>query len=177
MLYICTRYLTIRMSCSLQEKLCFSQQKFSGQLIRESSQHADLEDHIDDLIYRFRNKALQDTIFRVGQDLTRKLSYDDRLRSVFDSAVFYLFKHTETASQNDSALLTRSSRAKRSTSFLLLSAEATFLFNGEISWEHTDAFIYRLIDSMPIVIGRCSDGTTRKNISWRQGFPEWNLEI
>jgi mannitol-1-phosphate 5-dehydrogenase len=39
---------------------------------------ADLEAHIDDLIYRFRNKALQDTIFRVGQDLTRKLSADDR---------------------------------------------------------------------------------------------------
>lgn len=39
---------------------------------------SDLEDHIDDLIYRFRNKALQDTLFRVGQDLTRKLSADDR---------------------------------------------------------------------------------------------------
>jgi mannitol-1-phosphate 5-dehydrogenase len=38
----------------------------------------DLEDHIDDLIYRFRNKALQDTIFRVGQDLPRKLGSDDR---------------------------------------------------------------------------------------------------
>jgi mannitol-1-phosphate 5-dehydrogenase len=39
---------------------------------------SDLHDHIDDLIYRFRNKALQDTIFRVGQDLKRKLSADDR---------------------------------------------------------------------------------------------------
>lgn len=39
---------------------------------------ADLEDHIDDLIFRFRNKALQDTIFRVGQDLPRKLGSDDR---------------------------------------------------------------------------------------------------
>ena len=38
----------------------------------------DLEEHIDDLISRFRNKALQDTIFRVGQDLTRKLATDDR---------------------------------------------------------------------------------------------------
>lgn len=39
---------------------------------------AGLEEHIDDLLYRFRNKALQDTIFRVGQDLPRKLGADDR---------------------------------------------------------------------------------------------------
>jgi mannitol-1-phosphate 5-dehydrogenase len=38
----------------------------------------DLETHIDDLIYRFKNKALRDTIFRVGQDLIRKLGSDDR---------------------------------------------------------------------------------------------------
>ena len=38
----------------------------------------DLTDHIDDLLKRFRNKALQDTIFRVGQDLRRKLSANDR---------------------------------------------------------------------------------------------------
>jgi mannitol-1-phosphate 5-dehydrogenase len=39
---------------------------------------SELEAHIDDLIYRFRNKALRDTIFRVGQDLVRKLGVDDR---------------------------------------------------------------------------------------------------
>ncbi|SHE54689.1 Mannitol dehydrogenase C-terminal domain-containing protein [Mariniphaga anaerophila] len=39
---------------------------------------ADLEAHIDDLIYRFRNKALGDTIFQVGQDLPRKLAPNDR---------------------------------------------------------------------------------------------------
>jgi mannitol-1-phosphate 5-dehydrogenase len=38
----------------------------------------DLEEHADDLLSRFRNRALQDTIFRVGQDLTRKLAADDR---------------------------------------------------------------------------------------------------
>jgi mannitol-1-phosphate 5-dehydrogenase len=38
----------------------------------------ELEDHADDLLSRFRNRALQDTVFRVGQDLTRKLSSDDR---------------------------------------------------------------------------------------------------
>jgi mannitol-1-phosphate 5-dehydrogenase len=39
---------------------------------------SDLEDHIEDLISRFRNKALRDTIFRIGQDLPRKLGPDDR---------------------------------------------------------------------------------------------------
>ena len=38
-----------------------------------------LTDHIDDLIHRFSNKALGDTIFRVGCDLYRKLSPEDRL--------------------------------------------------------------------------------------------------
>lgn len=39
----------------------------------------DLEDHIDDLIERFGNRALGDTIFRVGCDLRRKLGPDDRV--------------------------------------------------------------------------------------------------
>ena len=38
-----------------------------------------LTDHIDDLIRRFQNKALGDTIFRVGCDLQRKLGEKDRL--------------------------------------------------------------------------------------------------
>ena len=39
----------------------------------------DLLEHIEDLLYRFQNKALGDTIFRVGRDLPRKLDKDDRL--------------------------------------------------------------------------------------------------
>jgi len=38
-----------------------------------------LEKHVDDLIYRFQNKALGDTVFRVGRDLPRKLGKQDRL--------------------------------------------------------------------------------------------------
>ena len=38
-----------------------------------------LTDHVDDLLERFANKALGDTIFRVGCDLNRKLDRDDRL--------------------------------------------------------------------------------------------------
>ena len=38
-----------------------------------------LQEHIDDLLRRFANRALGDTIFRVGCDLYRKLSPDDRI--------------------------------------------------------------------------------------------------
>jgi mannitol-1-phosphate 5-dehydrogenase len=46
-----------------------------------------LEAHIDDLLHRFRNKALGDTIFRVGCDLYRKLSPEDRLVAPIKSAI------------------------------------------------------------------------------------------
>lgn len=39
----------------------------------------DLEGHIDDLLKRFTNKALGDTIYRVGRDMIRKLGPEDRL--------------------------------------------------------------------------------------------------
>lgn len=39
----------------------------------------DIQDHIDELLHRFANRALGDTLFRVGRDLARKLSWDDRL--------------------------------------------------------------------------------------------------
>ena len=40
---------------------------------------ADQEEHIEDLLARFGNQALGDTVFRVGRDLPRKLSREDRL--------------------------------------------------------------------------------------------------
>jgi mannitol-1-phosphate 5-dehydrogenase len=39
----------------------------------------DLQNHIDDLLFRFQNKSLRDTIFRVGRDLYRKLDKNERL--------------------------------------------------------------------------------------------------
>ncbi|MDR1505573.1 MAG: mannitol-1-phosphate 5-dehydrogenase [Treponema sp.] len=39
----------------------------------------DLSRHIDDLAARFKNSALADSVYRVGRDLPRKLSRDDRL--------------------------------------------------------------------------------------------------
>lgn len=50
---------------------------------------ADLIDHIDDLLHRFSNKALGDTVFRVGQDLYRKLGSEDRLVGALKLALKY----------------------------------------------------------------------------------------
>jgi len=46
----------------------------------------DLEHHIDDLLGRFKNQALGDTVFRVGQDLRRKLGEDDRFVGIIKMA-------------------------------------------------------------------------------------------
>jgi mannitol-1-phosphate 5-dehydrogenase len=48
--------------------------EYSGVYSRE-----ELAEHIEDLLMRFKNRALRDTVFRVGRDLFRKLSRDDRL--------------------------------------------------------------------------------------------------
>jgi len=40
---------------------------------------ADIDRHIEDLLRRFRNQALGDTIYRVGRDVPRKLGRDDRI--------------------------------------------------------------------------------------------------
>jgi len=47
----------------------------------------DLIAHIDDLLHRFQNKALGDTIFRIGSDLFRKLGPEDRLCGALRSAI------------------------------------------------------------------------------------------
>ncbi len=47
----------------------------------------ELEEHIDDLLKRFQNKALGDSVFRVGCDLYRKLGKDDRLSGAVKLAV------------------------------------------------------------------------------------------
>lgn len=45
-----------------------------------------LELHIDELLARFRNTALKDTVFRVGQDRMRKLAPDDRFVGIIRQA-------------------------------------------------------------------------------------------
>ena len=44
---------------------------------QEFSTHT-LDEHINDLLRRFHNRALGDTVYRVGRDLARKLAPDDR---------------------------------------------------------------------------------------------------
>ena len=49
----------------------------------------DLQAHRDDLLQRFANQALGDTIHRVGRDLPRKLSRDDRIVGAMRLAVHH----------------------------------------------------------------------------------------
>lgn len=47
----------------------------------------ELEAHVEDLLFRFQNKALRDTIFRVGQDIPRKLGPEDRFVGIIRLAM------------------------------------------------------------------------------------------
>lgn len=47
----------------------------------------DLTEHVDDLLARFRNRNLGDTVFRVGHDLYRKLGQDDRFLGIIRLAI------------------------------------------------------------------------------------------
>ncbi len=42
----------------------------------------ELDYHSEDLLSRFKNRALGDTLFRVGRDLPRKLNWEDRMMGV-----------------------------------------------------------------------------------------------
>jgi mannitol-1-phosphate 5-dehydrogenase len=46
----------------------------------------EMNEHIEDLQFRFQNQALNDTILRVGQDLPRKLAIDDRFAGIIHMA-------------------------------------------------------------------------------------------
>lgn len=48
---------------------------------------ADLTKHINDLLYRFLNRNLGDTIFRIGSDLQRKFGPDDRFMATIRLAI------------------------------------------------------------------------------------------
>jgi mannitol-1-phosphate 5-dehydrogenase len=48
-------------------------------LYPEELTRPEMEAHIDDLCRRFRNRALGDTVFRVGRDRPRKYAPNDRL--------------------------------------------------------------------------------------------------
>jgi mannitol-1-phosphate 5-dehydrogenase len=49
--------------------------------------YEDLNAHINDLLSRFQNKFLGDTVFRVGCDLSRKLGSEDRLAGAIKASI------------------------------------------------------------------------------------------
>ena len=55
--------------------------------IRYNVPFKDLYEHVEDLLYRFTNKKLGDTVFRVGRDLNRKLSPEDRIVGAINSCL------------------------------------------------------------------------------------------
>jgi mannitol-1-phosphate 5-dehydrogenase len=67
------------------EKFTLSVMKQSAGILMKKYPHEfstkDLDDHISDLLQRFQNKALGDTVYRVGCDLKRKLYKTDRVLS------------------------------------------------------------------------------------------------
>jgi mannitol-1-phosphate 5-dehydrogenase len=66
---------------AMREASRILQEKYPGVFTAQ-----ELDEHIQDLIHRFRNKALGDTVYRVGRDLVRKLRYDDRLMGAIIAA-------------------------------------------------------------------------------------------
>jgi len=46
----------------------------------------ELKEHVNNLLERFQNRALKDTVFRVGRDLPRKLGIDDRFAGIIQMA-------------------------------------------------------------------------------------------
>ena len=71
--------LTVR---EVVQKVTAAMREAAAALNREYPQDLpadELEEHIQDLLRRFANRSLGDTIYRVGRDLYRKLNRDDRL--------------------------------------------------------------------------------------------------
>lgn len=66
----------------MQQSAAALLKKYPDEFTEES-----LQNHIDDLLSRFRNRALGDTLFRVGCDLSRKLGPDDRLSGAIKLAL------------------------------------------------------------------------------------------
>lgn len=67
--------------CTMQQASAILLREYPDEFTPE-----DLNDHIDDLLERFRNKFLGDTVFRVGCDLPRKLGPEDRLAGAIKKA-------------------------------------------------------------------------------------------
>ncbi len=84
-------------------------------LIKEYPQEfnkASQEEHIEDLLNRFKNKFLNDTIYRVGRDIQRKLDPDDRLAGALRLDVKHGVDYNNTAKAIAAAMLFRAEDEK-----------------------------------------------------------------
>jgi mannitol-1-phosphate 5-dehydrogenase len=72
---------------------------------------AELDVHIADLLHRFANRALGDTIFRVGRDLRRKLGREDRLIGAMRLCQAQQLPYTAIAEVTAAALAFRAENA------------------------------------------------------------------
>ena len=70
----------------------------SGRILQElypgEFSDSDILDHINDLLSRFQNRSLGDTVFRVGMDLYRKLGEEDRLAGAIHQALLLDMEYT-----------------------------------------------------------------------------------
>lgn len=78
---------------TLVRKAMLQSSEILQQLYPGEFTEAGLTNHIDDLLKRFRSKALGDTIYRVGCDLPRKLGPDDRLAGAIKAALAHGLPH------------------------------------------------------------------------------------
>ena len=65
---------------------------------------ADQEKSIEDLLRRFFNRALGDTVFRVGRDLRRKLGPNDRFIAAMRASTGGTFSSNREATSGGSRL-------------------------------------------------------------------------
>ena len=84
-------------------------------LIEECPQEfnkANQKEHIDDLLIRFKNRNLNDTIYRVGRDIQRKLSPEDRLVGAVRLDIRHSINYDNTAKAIASSVLFRAKGEK-----------------------------------------------------------------
>ncbi len=72
---------------NFSRQVMFQSAKVLEKLYPEDFTKKELATYIDDLLGRFQNKFLKDTVFRVGQDRVRKLSPSDRFVGIIRLAI------------------------------------------------------------------------------------------
>ena len=101
-----------------------------------SNEH--LQEHTDDLLRRFANRSLGDTVFRVGCDLYRKLSPDDRIVTPLICARNKALPYDKIASVLQAAFYFKAKDA-RGNMF-----PEDILFHNELNRKGADTMLYEI---------------------------------